>query len=132
MEEFGHFSHHKAYLIEDHIVDQTRSFCGAGGDKAEHHIESHHQDFNWGSRLQKIFLKNLTKHTQLRNVKMCQHASIICAQQNVTNASKQKRSYHKVKDFEMRKEQKIIIKKKNETNMLKCSNIVVILTILFF
>ena len=102
----------KAHLIEDHIVDQTRSLCGVGGDKAEHHIEKQHQDFSRGLTVTRNIKKFSDRtQTQLRNVKICQHASIIRAQQNITNASKRKRSNDNVKDSQMRKEQKISVKK---------------------
>ena len=42
---------------------------------------------------------------------MCQHASIISAQQNVTNASNRKRFNNKVKESEMKKGQKRSVKK---------------------
>ena len=35
----------KAHMIEDRVFDQTRDLCGIG-DKEEHHIEKHYQNFS--------------------------------------------------------------------------------------
>ena len=60
----------KAHLINDHIVDQTRSLYGIGVNKAKHHIEKNHQESNHGLTVTRT-IKNFSDHThtQLRNVK---------------------------------------------------------------
>ena len=102
----------KARLVKDHIVDQTRALFGIGGNKAEHHIEKHHQDFHRGLAVTKN-INNFSDqtHAQLKNQHICKDANVIKKQQCIQVASKRKRTSDKQNISEARKEQKINVKK---------------------
>ena len=104
-------------MIEDHVVDQTRALQGIGGDKAEHHVEKHHQVFSRClavTKNVKIFSDRTL--TQLRNNKISRHSDVMQKQQLIRLKTKRKRNETSKKVSESRKLQKIIVKEEKRKN----------------